>query len=114
MTLILHAAITCETLPAPENGTVSYSTDSNIMDTFSFETEAYFSCDVGFSLVGSETRTCGDGTMTVGEFNGTTPACEGIITMFTIPDRRSSCIYQRRSFHVYHAVSFFFNTCRSC
>ncbi|XP_064406055.1 complement receptor type 1-like isoform X3 [Halichondria panicea] len=76
--------ITCETLPAPENGTVSYSTDSNIMDTFSFETEAYFSCDVGFSLVGSETRTCGDGTMTVGEFNGTTPACEAI-TCETLP-----------------------------
>ncbi len=46
---------------------------------FSFGTEAYFSCDVGFSLVGSETRSCGDGNMTVGEFNGTAPACEGII-----------------------------------
>ncbi len=81
MSLILHAAITCETLSAPENGTVSYSTDNNNIGAFSFGTEAYFSCDVGFSLVGNETRTCGDGNMTVGEFNGTTPACEGILIM---------------------------------
>ncbi len=79
MSLILHAAITCETLPAPENGTVSYSTNNNTMGTFSFGTEAYFSCDVGFSPVGSETRSCGDGNMTVGEFNGTASACEGIM-----------------------------------
>ncbi|XP_064406058.1 uncharacterized protein LOC135351076 [Halichondria panicea] len=71
-------AITCETLSAPENGTVSYSTDNNNIGAFSFGTEAYFSCDVGFSLVGNETRTCGDGNMTVGEFNGTTPACEAL------------------------------------
>ena len=79
MSLILHAAITCETLPAPENGMVSYSTNNNTMGTFSFGTEAYFSCDVGFSPVGSETRSCGDGNMTVGEFNGTASACEGIM-----------------------------------
>ncbi len=93
MSLILHAAITCETLSAPENGMVSYSTNNNTMGTFSFGTEAYFSCDVGFSLVGDKTRTCGDGidssgfsgsglygigpvVMSVGEFNGTTPACK--------------------------------------
>ncbi len=79
MHVLLHAAIVCEILPAPENGTVSYSTNNNNMGTFSFGTEAYFSCDVGFSLVDNETRTCVGGNMTVGEFNGTTPACEGII-----------------------------------
>ena len=85
MYLILHAAITCETLPAPENGMVSYSTNNNATGTFSFGTEAYFSCDVGFFLIliGDETiRTCVGGNMTVGKFNGTTPACEGSIIMF--------------------------------
>ncbi len=73
---------------------MSYSTDSNNMGTFSFRTEAYFRCDVGFFLIGNETRTCGDGNVTVGEFNGTTPACEGIIIMFTIRDQRLiACIY---------------------
>ncbi len=83
MYLILHAAITCETLPAPENGMVSYSTNNNATGTFSFGTEAYFSCDVGFFLIGDETiRTCVGGNITVGKFNGTTPACEGSIIMF--------------------------------
>ncbi len=44
---------------------------------FEFGTEAVYSCNTGFSLVGGNNRTCtGDGNSTTGAFNGLPPTCQ--------------------------------------
>lgn len=59
------------------NGNVTYDTNLNRMGTFDFGTEALFSCSAGFFLVGSLTRVCGgDGSSSVGTFDGESPTCE--------------------------------------
>ncbi len=46
-------------------------------DDLEFGTQAIYSCDTGFSLVGKNTTTCtGDGSSTIGVFDGTAPTCE--------------------------------------
>ncbi len=42
-----------------------------------FSVVANHSCDDGFALVGNSNRTCtGDGSSTIGAFNGVAPTCE--------------------------------------
>ncbi len=70
---ILYTVITCSPLSDPSNGTVAYNVES-----LEFGTQAIYSCDNGFSLVGNTTRTCtGDGTNTTGSFDEEAPTCEG-------------------------------------
>ncbi len=45
--------------------------------TLEFGIEAVYSCNTGFSLVGSNNRTCtGDGSSTTGAFDRVAPTCE--------------------------------------
>ena len=54
---------------------MTYNVES---DNLEFGTQAIYSCDNGFSLVGNTTRTCtGDGSSTTSSFDGEAPTCEG-------------------------------------
>ena len=73
-TLIHRTAIVCPGLSAILDGSISY--DPAGTAPFSFNTVAVYSCDPGFSLQGSATRTCtGDGTSVDGMFDGSAPSC---------------------------------------
>ena len=64
----------CPELSAIPDGSISY--DPAGTAPFSYNTVATYSCDPGFSLQGSPTRTCtGDGTSVDGMFDGTAPSC---------------------------------------
>ena len=64
----------CPGLSAIPDGSISYDPDGTA--PFSFNTVATYSCDPGFILQGSPTRTCtGDGTSVNGMFDGTAPSC---------------------------------------
>ena len=67
-------AIVCPGLSAIVDGSISY--DPAGTAPFSYNTVATYSCNPGFSLQGSPTRTCtGDGTSVDGMFDGTAPSC---------------------------------------
>ncbi len=69
--------ITCSPLNALTNGTVTYNDVEDDSGNLKFETQATYSCDTGFSLVGDHIRTCtGDGNSTSGVFDGVPPTCE--------------------------------------
>ena len=68
--------IVCETLELLEDGSVTYSVGEG--DPLVFGTSATYSCDIGYSLMGEEIRTCGgNGSSVTGEWNGTEPTCLG-------------------------------------
>ncbi|XP_064395003.1 uncharacterized protein LOC135342233 isoform X1 [Halichondria panicea] len=72
-------AISCPLSTAPTNGSVTYSATADENDTYAFDVVVTYSCFVGFSLVGDNTRTCtGDGSSTTGAFSGIDPTCEPI------------------------------------
>ncbi|XP_064399559.1 uncharacterized protein LOC135346009 isoform X2 [Halichondria panicea] len=85
-------AITCPPLTAPTNGFVTYNTtiDGNSTyafdvvaidenSTYAFDVVAIYSCGTGFSLVGSNTRTCtGNGSSTIGAYDGEPPTCVAV------------------------------------
>ncbi len=60
-----------------------------------FGTQAIYSCDNGFSLVGNTTRTCtGDGSNTTGSFDEEAPTCEG-----DYPHKYCVCIVTQGTLH---------------
>ena len=59
-------AIQCDALSDPDNGDVSV-TGTGVGDT------ATYTCDAGYELIGSSTRTC----QSNGEWSGSPPTCEG-------------------------------------
>ena len=59
-------AIQCPALSDPENGAVSI-TGTGVGDT------ATYTCNSGYELSGSDTRTC----QSNGEWSGSAPTCEG-------------------------------------
>ena len=65
--LLIVVAIQCDALSDPDNGAVSV-TGTGVGDT------ATYTCDDGYELVGSSTRTCQPN----GEWSGSPPTCEGI------------------------------------
>ena len=69
--------ITCDDLPDPPNGEISFTIDNTA--PFDFGTNATYSCDSGFGLSGEDTvRTCdGDGSSPKGEWTGDAPTCDG-------------------------------------
>ena len=60
-------AIQCDALSDPDNGAVSV-TGTGVGDT------ATYTCDDGYELIGSSTRTC----QSNGEWSESSPTCEGI------------------------------------
>ena len=68
------AAITCSELSLIENGEITLDPDST--SPFDYGTTASYDCDEGFFLQGESNRTCGgDGSSTVGIFDGVAPVC---------------------------------------
>lgn len=84
------------------NGRISYANDPG-PNTFVYNTVATLSCNDGYVLYGSETRTCRENSFSnnaIGEWNGTHSFCVlGIIiigvTLSTLHCRYISCVYVR-------------------
>ena len=62
----MFLAVQCPALSDPENGAVS-TTGTGVGDT------ATYTCNSGYELSGSDTRTC----QSNGEWSGSAPTCEG-------------------------------------
>ena len=58
------------------NGRISYTPDDDGLFS-NVGTLATYSCNVGFALMGSDSRECLEG----GVWSGATPTCEGIIIL---------------------------------
>ena len=58
--------MSCQPLTAPSNGTISCSDE-----TPSYEDTCSFTCDTGYELTGSDTRTC----QSDGSWSGTDTMC---------------------------------------
>ena len=76
---ILLSAVQCNSLTRLKNGKITYSTEPS-NNIFSWNEQATFSCDEGFTLEGEKNRTCSypktDGGL--GEWsNGTNQTCVG-------------------------------------
>ncbi|XP_064384964.1 uncharacterized protein LOC135333878 isoform X2 [Halichondria panicea] len=71
-------AITCISLPLPDNGAIVYS--SATPEPYQFGTTARYSCNTGFGPSGGdEVLSCGgDGSSPTGEWSGVIPTCEAI------------------------------------
>lgn len=68
--------ITCEDLPDPANGQITFFDDNTA--PFIVDTIANYDCDFGYVLVGGMERVClGDGFSSRGQWLGSTPTCEG-------------------------------------
>ena len=68
-------AVYCPALTPPDNGTVSISSGVNYLSVGSTAT---YSCDPGYALLGSTTRTCEDPDRdSVGTWTGSMPNCQG-------------------------------------
>ena len=81
--IIYATAITCPPLSNPTNGSVSYSNVSGQNNSYPFNVTATYSCNSGFTLVGNKIRNCfGDGSSTIGSFDGLAPACKGILYIY--------------------------------
>ena len=76
-TLTILAEITCPSLEQPTNGLIVYSILSN-NNVYELGTQAEYTCDAGFALVGIANRTCSafDQMDTVGDWTLTAPTCQ--------------------------------------
>ena len=72
-------AVQCPALSDPENGAVT-TTGTGVGDT------ATYTCNSGFEISGSDTRTC----QSNGEWSGSAPTCEGNLITTSV---RKSLIY---------------------
>ena len=73
-------AVYCPALTPPDNGTVSISSGVNYLSVGSTAT---YSCDPGYTLLGSTTRTCEDPDRdSVGTWTGSMPNCQGNNSQF--------------------------------
>ena len=59
-----------------ENGSVSYTGDTNGMDPYDVSTVATLSCNAGYSLVGEAVRTCVEGAGAEGEWSNGPSNCD--------------------------------------
>ncbi|XP_064387965.1 uncharacterized protein LOC135336171 isoform X3 [Halichondria panicea] len=86
-------AIMCSALTVPSNGAIHFTTD--MVAPYEFETEATYSCDLGYDVVqGNETRTCdGDGSTAVGRWSGQTPSCETVMCASLPPPTNGQILY---------------------
>ena len=74
-------AITCSSLGAIADGTVTYSSDTTAPHDFG--TVATFSCNTGCSRSGDSTITCGgDGSSQSGVWSGSSPVCTCELLLF--------------------------------
>ncbi len=75
----LPTAVDCGSLTDPSNGAVDTSSGTTFMMT------ATYTCNIGYNIVGSESRTCGASgtsgatTLSDGVWSSTAPVCEGML-----------------------------------
>ena len=69
MQLFFTSAVDCGTLTNPANGKVSYTGRTTFGQT------ATYSCNTGYNLVGSSTRTC----QATRAWSGSAPTCQGML-----------------------------------
>ncbi|NWY09285.1 LYAM3 protein, partial [Aphelocoma coerulescens] len=75
------AAITCPVLSAPEQGELNCS---HLHGDFAFGSTCAFSCQMGFALVGPESREC----TATGKWTGDAPRCEAVVCpVLSAPDQ---------------------------
>ena len=68
--------ITCAGGLTIANGALSYTPDPS--PPYDYGTTARYTCNAGYTLQGQDTRTCtGDGSSTMGAFDGVAPTCVG-------------------------------------
>ncbi|XP_071607425.1 P-selectin isoform X2 [Heliangelus exortis] len=86
-------AITCPVLSAPDQGDLNCS---HLHGDFAFSSTCDFSCQVGFELVGSETREC----TATGTWSGDAPHCRAISCPELDPPSRAelNCSHQHGNF----------------
>ena len=71
--ICLFVVFRCPRLQAPFHGSAVNCPVSSV-----YGSQCSFSCDEGYDLVGSETRTCElSGDFAPASWNGTEPVCEG-------------------------------------
>ena len=76
MHLSSYVAITCASPTSPANGSVSFANGTSA--PFDYQTIAIYNCNEGYRLSGGdEIRFCSDINLNHGEWNGTTPECQG-------------------------------------
>ena len=84
---ITHTVILCSVLTAPDNGTIEFSTTSQLL-SLDVGTTATYSCDPGYVLVGETTRTFEDtNSGTTGAWSRDDPICKNLskhISHFTL------------------------------
>ena len=68
MLCLFHTVVNCEALTRPPNGQVDTSSGTT------YNQVATYSCDTGYNLVGSSSRTC----QTNGMWSSTAPVCVGM------------------------------------
>ena len=66
---LILTAVDCGTMTIPANGQVSHTGGTTFGQT------ATYSCNTGYNLVGSSTRTC----QSTGVWSGSTPTCQGVL-----------------------------------
>ena len=71
-----NSAIECAALSIA-NGVIEFEMDADDMAPYDHGATATYSCNEGFHLNGVSTRTCGDGTGTMGSWSGSAPSCDG-------------------------------------
>ncbi|XP_064386669.1 sushi, von Willebrand factor type A, EGF and pentraxin domain-containing protein 1-like [Halichondria panicea] len=70
--------LVCPDLMDLVNGSIAY--DMETIDDRPVDTVATYTCDIGYTLIGNSTRTCGSD----GVWSGSDPACEGWWKTFTL------------------------------
>ena len=71
-TLFFWIVVNCGALTNPTSGRVSHTAGTTYGQT------AIYSCNTGYSLVGSSTHTC----QATGNWSGTSPTCQGVVAQF--------------------------------
>ena len=75
--IITFVIVTCSSLTPPTNGSISCSDNGD----FSYEDTCNFTCNTGYELTGSESRTC----QSDGSWSGSTAMCDrGKCLMFLL------------------------------
>ena len=69
---LILTGVNCSTPTSPPNGQVSHTAGTTFGQT------ATYSCNTGYNLLGSNTRTC----QATGSWSGDTPTCQGSCAIF--------------------------------
>ena len=80
ITYTVPTAIECPALTDPTKGGIVYASDTSA--PYDFGTTATYSCNLGYSLVGDEVRTCGGDGSSMGAWDLSEPSCERMLATY--------------------------------